>query len=82
MQMPKTESFLKTKGKMNTIFTLHYPIPESLLSNMYIFHGGRGHWAVYYTSPQSFMKKLLFLCLTTLETIIKSLLIDLLSFNN
>ena len=37
-----------------------------------ITQGGRGQWAVYYTSPQSFCNKVILLVgSTTLETIIK-----------
>ncbi len=49
-----------------------------IISHLYIIflyiQGGRGHWAVYYTSPQCFLIRL-----STLETLIKSLLVGSLS---
>ena len=36
------------------IFPSKPTTPPPFLLRCSIYHGGRGHWAVYYTSPQSF----------------------------
>ncbi len=42
-------------------------IYKSSIANVF-FQGGRGNWAVYYSSPQSFKLKFLFVGLTNLGT--------------
>ena len=43
---------------------------ETRIAYSNIHQGGRGHWAGYYTSPQSFNIVFLFVGLTTLGTVV------------